>query len=49
MGGRRWAGAQMVSAIGIVSVPLTLEWNGNVLPSSAFRVNFAVNVLDLVR
>ena len=44
-------GAEVVSAIGIVPVPLyLLTWNGNVLPVlSALRVNFAVNVLDFSR
>src|SRR5882757_10184479 len=43
--------AEMVSAIGIVPVPLyLLRWNGNVLPVlSALRVKFAVDILDFSR
>ena len=52
MGGRHWAGgAEVVSAIGIVPVPLyLLKWNWNVLPVlSALRVKFAVDILDFSR
>ena len=43
--------AEVVSAIGIVSVPLyLLRWNGNVLPVlSALRVKLAVDILDFSR
>ena len=41
-------GAEVVSTIGIVPIPLhLLMWNGNVLSVfAAFRVDVAVNVLD---
>jgi hypothetical protein len=41
-------GAEVISAIGIVSIPLYLfRWNGNVLSVfPAFCVDVAVNVLD---
>ena len=43
--------AEVVSAIGIVSVPLyLLRWNGNVLPVlSALRVKLAIDILDFSR
>jgi hypothetical protein len=46
-----WGRAEVISAIGIVPIPLyLLRWNGNVLSVlSALRVNFAVNVRDLSR
>jgi hypothetical protein len=51
VGGIRRGGAEMVSAIRVISIPLYLfRWNGNVLPVfSAFCVDFAVNVLDFSR